>query len=165
MRAPSLASLGLAGVAFTLGACSAGPQPIAYGSDACGFCRMTIADSRFGAELVSREGRMHKFDSIECLAGFYLGVRQAGEPRALLVTDIARPGALVSVDSVQFVKGALLHSPMGMGLAAVSTDSAAAMVARAGGTVMSWSEVVALVERERGRGATQTVEPEHAHAP
>ena len=42
-----------AGAVGLLTACSAEPEPIAYGSDACDFCRMNIVDKTHAAQLVT----------------------------------------------------------------------------------------------------------------
>ena len=37
--------------------CAAEPSPIRFGADTCDYCRMTIADERFGSEIVTKKGR------------------------------------------------------------------------------------------------------------
>ncbi|RMD99433.1 MAG: nitrous oxide reductase, partial [Calditrichaeota bacterium] len=60
-------------VAFSwLVSCSPSPQPISFGQDSCDYCKMTIVDPKFSSELVTRKGKVYKFDSIECLAGFVM---------------------------------------------------------------------------------------------
>ena len=82
--------------ALLTGCAVAGPEPIALNEDACDYCRMTIADARFGGEAVTRKGRAHKFDSIECLAGWARAAKP-GTVRALYVLDAQHPGTFVRV--------------------------------------------------------------------
>ena len=44
-------------VGFLTG-CSTEPLPIRYGQDNCDFCKMTISDHRFGAEIVTKKGKI-----------------------------------------------------------------------------------------------------------
>ena len=37
--------------------CNAGPVPIKPGKDNCQFCKMTISDIRFGAEIITAKGK------------------------------------------------------------------------------------------------------------
>jgi len=56
---------------FLLLSCSTGSQPINYGKDNCDFCKMTIMDQKFGTEIVTKKGKIYKFDSDECMRNFY----------------------------------------------------------------------------------------------
>ena len=52
--------------------CGISPLPIDYNHDECAYCKMKIADARFGAELVTSKGKVFKFDSAECLIWSYI---------------------------------------------------------------------------------------------
>ena len=47
--------------------CTIEPQPITYGLEACSSCKMTIVDPRFASEIVTRKGKVFKYDAIECM--------------------------------------------------------------------------------------------------
>lgn len=51
-------------------ACEAQPEPIKYGKDACHLCKMTLMDKRFGAEILTKKGKVYKFDDLNCLVNF-----------------------------------------------------------------------------------------------
>src|SRR5690606_30570495 len=51
-------------------ACKPEAQAIDYGFDSCTHCKMTIADNRYGAELVTQKGKVYKFDAVECLTAY-----------------------------------------------------------------------------------------------
>ena len=53
-----------------LASCNTGPQPIKIGVDACAFCKMTIADEKFGGEIITGKNKIYKFDDIHCLLSF-----------------------------------------------------------------------------------------------
>jgi len=135
---------------WALGACTPSPQPIAYGRDACDYCRMVISDPRYGAELVTSKGKVHTFDSIECLAAYYLQAREGGAVHSVWVSDYAHPGTLVPAAEARFVRAAGPASPMGMGLTAFAADAEDAALRRSSGGAppLRWEEVLALVERE-----------------
>ena len=129
---------------LVLAACGArGPESIVLGADGCDFCRMTISDSRFGGEAVTAKGRVHKFDSIECLAG-WARTAPAGSVRALYVIDTQHPGTFVFVDTAGFIKDGFMKSPMGRSMVGfASPGRAEEQRAMLGGTVLTWAEVLA----------------------
>ena len=140
-------------------ACSApGPRPVASGGDSCGYCRMTVTDARFAAEARTAHGRIHVFDSVECLAS-YTQAAPAGEVQAVWITDYNHPGTFIAADSATFWRVDGGASPMGKGLIATAGAPPAGIVEP--GAPLRWREVLALMAREglpRGSGA------EHEHA-
>ena len=59
-------SLALALLASLAVACRpSGPRDIALGQEQCAFCRMTITDAKFAAEVRTARGRLEAFDSPE----------------------------------------------------------------------------------------------------
>ncbi len=152
-RTPASRAVPVALVLIFLGSgCSEGPRPIRIGEDTCVYCRMTIADDRYGAELLTRKGRLYTFDSIECLAAFLLhGQVPEQEVRSRWVVDFSRPGALLPVEGAYFLHSERLGSPMGLGISAFSRpEDRDAMLQRYGGRPLErWDEILALV-----RGST-----------
>jgi copper chaperone NosL len=139
----------LAAVVLSAGACrSADPATIAYGRADCDVCRMRISDERYGGELVTHTGKVHQFDSIECLANFAVTPSATREARSLWVSDFEHPGHLMNVASARFIKRGGPGSPMGAGLLAVSARTDSASVAkRFAATPMTWDQVRALAAR------------------
>ena len=148
-----------------LAGCSEGPRAIAYGRDACDYCRMTISDRRYGAELVSTKGKVHEFDSIECLAAYYLQSRGSSAARSLWVTDFDRPGTFVAATEARYLRVSGPGSPMGKGLTAFAPGADTAALRRThGGDVLRWADVLALVEREGLRQGAPTEGAAHEGA-
>jgi copper chaperone NosL len=135
-------------LALLLLACSSGPVPIAYDQDGCDYCRMQISDRRFGAELITRTGKVHKFDSIECLASFYTTLRDSTTVRSLWVSDYTRPGTLIPAREALYIHHEGPGSPMGRGLLALRGDVNVAGAAVPAGDTLGWNAVVELVSRE-----------------
>lgn len=133
-----------------LAACSAEPQPIPYGQANCAHCNMTVADNRFGAELVNDKGKAIFFDSAECLAAYVLEQPEQNEKASfLMVTDYTNPNQLVEAKKAHFLQSRDLPSPMGMFLTAVEDESAAAQLKQEyGGRLLNWNEVVLAVKND-----------------
>lgn len=140
-----------------LASCAGGPPepaPILLDEDACSYCRMAISERRYAAELVTREGRVERFDDAGCLAAW---LREHGRPEgaAAFVTDY-RTGDWLAAEAATYVASPALPTPMRSGLAAFADRAAAeAAAAELGGEVAGWEEVrsgtAGNVERETGR--------------
>lgn len=102
--------------------CTAKPVPLVVGTDNCDHCKMSISDARFGGEVITRKGRVIKFDAITCLARYVSSNRD--QVRTVLVSDFFKPGSLVEVHSAVFLRSPDIHGPMGQDVAA-SAESAA----------------------------------------
>lgn len=145
-QAPALRSgkavVALAMGLFLLGSCTPTPQPIVPGKDACAECKMTIADPKFGGEILTKKGRVYKFDDAHCLAGF-LKQRKVELPdiHRTLVVQFDHPATFLNIQSAEFVISSQFKSPMG-GNAAAFPGKAAAEAASAaipGSRITNWS--------------------------
>ncbi|MEO8563412.1 MAG: nitrous oxide reductase accessory protein NosL [bacterium] len=134
-------------VAALLGCTTNDPAPIAYGRADCDVCRMRITDQRFGGELVSQTGKVHQFDSIECLANYTAA--SSSPPRSLWVSDFEHPGTLLPVSRARFIRRAGPSAGMGANLLAVAatTDTTALRAKFGEVTAMSWDDIRALAVR------------------
>ncbi|WP_020570821.1 hypothetical protein [Neolewinella persica] len=92
------------------------PEPIVYGKDQCAFCRMAIVDVNFGAELVTKKGRVMKYDAAECMANQLS--KEAIDFQQLYAVPYDQPATLWPVDSLSFVIDDAFRSPMGANLVA-----------------------------------------------
>jgi copper chaperone NosL len=104
--------------------CAIGPQPIAYGSDACHFCSMTIVDRQHAAEIVTDKGKVFKFDSTECMMNHLKDIDQK-QVALFLVNDYDRPGELIDATEATYLISDRIPSPMGEFLTAFRTEQAA----------------------------------------
>ena len=116
--------------------CDVGPEPIAFGNDSCAFCKMTIVDPKFGAELITDKGRILKYDAAECLVDHL--EQDAPAYRQLLAVAYDQPGHLHPVDSLAFVVSPDYRSPMGANLAGVKEPGS---LRSAHDPLLSWQEV------------------------
>jgi copper chaperone NosL len=119
------------------------PEPIVLNEDQCGYCRMTISDSRFGGEALLPTGRVRKFDSAECIVS-WVRATPAAERGEVYVIDVQHPGTFVRAATAGYLKGATLRSPMGQAVLGFA-DTARAEEQRTmlGGRVMTWAQLLA----------------------
>lgn len=123
-----------------------GPAPINYGTDLCDYCDMTIADRAFGTEMVTAKGKILKYDSIECLAAAEFERGSSADIHSRWITDFNSPGQFLNTDRAVIVATDRQKSPMGIGLVAVSSRSAAGdLIETKGGQVVSWKETIQIV--------------------
>lgn len=137
-----------------------GPAPIAYGAVECEHCHMTASDPRFGAELVTRRGRILVFDDPGCLAAYLSGgTVAAGDVHSLWVTDFLSPDSLIPVTEAVFLKSDSIRTPMDSRVAALRPGrSADSLRATLGGELISWDAVVAGAGGHEG-GGTRAATP------
>ena len=123
--------------------CSVEPQPINYGSDACEFCKMTIVENRWAAEIVTDKGKAYKYDAIECMMNYMNRKDISSDGLALLlVDDYSQPGVLIDATKATYIKSEAIPSPMGAFLSAFeNAEEAKATVAEKGGEIFDFEEL------------------------
>jgi copper chaperone NosL len=131
-------------ILMTLISCSVEPQPLQYGKDACHSCKMTLMDNKFGAEVVSRKGKIFKFDDTNCLIGFLNSDQLKEEEIAYcLITDFASPGTLVDAKTAFYVKSEEIKSPMAGKVAAFQNkNTLTSHKENWKGIELSWGELI-----------------------
>jgi copper chaperone NosL len=104
---------------------------------------MGIADERWGSEIVTRTGKIHTFDSVECMVAYLLHEADPDEVHSVWVTDFASPPDLIPVAEAFFLRSENLRSPMGLGLTAFGTGSirVRAVEDSFGGDILDWGGV------------------------
>ncbi len=122
--------------------CSTEPQPIKMG-DNCSFCLMGVADNRFGAEIITKKGKIYKFDDTHCLLEFIkANTVPKGEQKSILFVDFEAPHGFVDADNVFLLKSEDLRSPMGSNIAAFKTLTAlTANQTKLGGEEVKWASL------------------------
>ena len=112
------ASLALFAILLMTG-CNPKPEKIAFGKDNCAECKMTIMDPKFGGEIVTKKGKVFKFDDVHCIAVFleHRGV-ELSDIHQTLFTDYNNSNEFIKVNSVEFVVSSQFKSPMGGNAAA-----------------------------------------------
>lgn len=122
---------------FTIVSCTNKPEPIKLGVDHCDNCHMQISDVRFGGEVLTKKGRLYKFDSLQCLHEFL--VKNADEVKTIFVEDYFQPGTLVDVSKAHFLRGSTVAGPMGTStIASKDRDAIEKLKLQASGKVTDW---------------------------
>ena len=127
---------------IALASCEIKPRPIAYGTDACQYCKMAIVDRQHAAQLVTAKGRIYNFDAVECLINFSPQLDE--EDIALrLCNHFTEPGELIPAEEAYYLISEGIPSPMGAFLTAFRTNDLAKNARREhGGEVFTWNELL-----------------------
>ena len=117
-------------------------DPIKLNSDGCDFCKMKIADGKFGAELITTKGRIYKFDDMHSMIN-YQKENLATKIQSFYIHDFNQNNVLISAESAFYVKGGEINSPMRGNIIAVKTEKEAKNIAlKYNASLVSWSEII-----------------------
>ncbi len=134
--------LSILAFAVFLVSCSVKPEPLVLGKDACYACKMTLVDGRFGGEIVTKKGKVYKFDDLTCMVNFSKSGYEPKENIALqLVIDYAHQGNLIDVQKTSYCKSEQIKSPMaGQAAAFEKKEDLEKFNSEWKGTVLTWDE-------------------------
>ncbi len=123
--------------------CNTGPEPLKTGVDNCHFCKMTISDVRFGAEVVTKKGKVYKFDDSKCIIN-YLNTKgvESKDIKNMYLTNYSGTHQFIDVNNALLLKAEELRSPMGGNVAAFDNkDSLVTIQKRFNGTIVNWNDL------------------------
>ncbi|MBA4259252.1 MAG: hypothetical protein C0446_08810 [Chitinophaga sp.] len=125
-----------------LGSCSnAKPEALVVNKDQCEFCKMTVADIRFGAEAISSKGRIYKFDDLNCMIAFNKSNEKI-KMNQLYVNDYQANNQLIDATTAYYFVHETVKSPMGSNTAAFSNKEIAMNKAKeVSAEVISWNQL------------------------
>lgn len=113
-------------------------EPIKLHSDACDFCKMTITDGRYGGELLTKKGRVYKFDDLGCMLAYVKENKQM-EVGKYFVHDFEQNNVLIDAETAFFLHSEQVNSPMqGNTIAFTSLKKAEEMMESLGGSQLTW---------------------------
>lgn len=123
--------------------CNTQPQPLVVGKDECFFCKMPVADTKFGAEIITVKGKLYKFDDIGCTINFLKNGFAAGEKaKNIFTVNYANEHNFLDVNKSFFLMSENLHSPMNSGVAAfVSRSEAETFIKEFPGKIFTWIQL------------------------
>lgn len=122
--------------------CNVTPQPIVYGSDGCSFCTMTIVDKVHAAEIVTKKGKVYKFDATECMIN-YLEDFDTSEIKLYLATNYTEPEVFTDATRATFLISENIPSPMGAFLSAFENKTdAEKFQSEKGGQLYTWNQLL-----------------------
>ncbi|MEJ7589509.1 MAG: nitrous oxide reductase accessory protein NosL [Ferruginibacter sp.] len=130
-------------LACAISGCNTAPEPIQTGKDTCDFCKMTISDNRFGAEIVTKKSKVYKFDDEHCIISFINSKKVLAEEMAgVYFTNFNTPHELIDAEKAHFLQSPGLKSPMGGNIAAFThEDSLVSLLPTFKGNKISWEDM------------------------
>ena len=127
---------------LTFFSCNISPKPIDYGNDGCHYCKMTIVDKIHAAEVVTKKGKVYKFDATECMIHF-LDDFDATQIELFLSNNYTEPEVLIDATQATFLISKNVPSPMGAFLSAFKVKEDAEKVqSKKGGELFTWEELL-----------------------
>lgn len=128
-------------ILFLVSCGHAQPVPVKLNVDNCDHCKMTIADTKFAAELITKKGRIYKFDDIICMIDFAKTFDQIKDAK-YFVTDFKSTDKFIEAPNAFYIKGGNLKSPMGGNIAAfIKKEDAAANASKLGASTTTWAAI------------------------
>ena len=126
-----------------LNSCTAGPEALKIGKDNCSFCKMTISDNRYGAEIITRKGKVYKFDDGHCLLSFIKSnTIEKKDLASVYFTDFMGEHELIKAEDAFLLQSDSFKGPMNGNMAAFSNkDSLKKMAKQYKGVVVEWKQL------------------------
>jgi len=122
--------------------CNTSPEPIKVGTDNCTFCKMTVSDARYGAEIVTKKGKTFKFDDAHCVLAYLKNLTDEKEISDIYFTDFDGKHELIKAGNALFFQSDQLNSPMGGNVAAFSDkDGLLKLSQQFKGTELTWNDL------------------------
>jgi copper chaperone NosL len=138
-----IALLLVIGSQLALLSCSApGPRPLNLNRDMCAYCKMTITDAIFAAQLTTQQGRQYLFDDVACMLA-YTKENPDLKYNKFYVSDICDATAFIDVELATFLSDEDFRSPMGGNIGAFANqDSAAYYKVKYNATEVFWKDLI-----------------------
>ena len=119
-----------------------GPDPISLNKDACEHCKMTISSGQFAGEIITKKGRIYKFDDMFCVRD-YQEEHPEMEVKATYIHNFLGNNELIPAESAYYVKSPEFKSPMNGNIAAFKTEAEAKEYqSKMNGELIQWSSLV-----------------------
>ncbi len=133
----------LALLLMTLISCnSSEPKPIKLNSDTCDFCKMTISNGKYASELITKKGRLYKFDDVSCMIKYVKANTDLVDAK-LFVTNYSNENQFIPVEKGFYLLGGTISAPMGGKVVAFDTDKDATdLQTKLGAEKASWQTIL-----------------------
>ena len=128
-----------------ISSCTIKPEAILIGKDQCSFCKMTVSDPKFGAEIITVKGKIYKFDDMHCILSFINNkMLDIKEIKEVYLTDFASSNhQLIKATDALLIQSEKLNSPMNGNIAAtIDTHSIKDLIEKYQGTSVSWNQLI-----------------------
>jgi len=130
-------------LAIVVVSCNSKPEAFNYGKDICDDCKMTIMDPKFGGEIITKKGKLFKFDDAHCMVNFLKEKTiKENEIAKTVFIDYQNEKNFLDVQSSYFVVSDRFNSPMNSNAAAFSSKELAQQKANENmGTIKNWEQL------------------------
>jgi len=117
-------------------------EPIVLNVDQCHHCKMNIAHGKFGAELITKKGRIYKFDDIFCMVNFHQQNLDT-EIQNYYIHDYAQNNVLIPAETAFYCKGGAINSPMhGNIIATTNKQNVLKYIAEFQANAITWDKII-----------------------
>ena len=136
-------ALVLSSAILLFNSCSIRPEPIVAGRDNCYLCKMGVTDPKYGGEVITKKGKIFKFDDMHCLLSFLKsGTMNQEQAKNIYVVDFAGNHSLIKANESFFLQGDEIHGPMnGNVIAFQNKDSLKEVAMRLKSIDISWEQL------------------------
>ena len=123
--------------------CNTQPEPLVAGKDVCSYCKMPVADTKFGAEIITEKGKFYKFDDVICMLNFMKeGIATNEKIKSMLVVCYTNNQKLIKATEAFFLVSSEFHTSMNSGAACFeSLKDAQSFQTNFPGKILSWQEL------------------------
>ncbi len=127
-----------------ISSCKTSPVKFNPGKDNCQYCRMSIMDTRFGGQIISKKGKIYLFDDMHCVSGFLKeGSLNEKDIDKKLTVLFDQPNEFRDISDCWFMISGENKSPMGSNAAAFSSkEKAMEMANEKHGTVIKGEQLM-----------------------
>lgn len=129
--------------------CTAKPEPFVAGKDECYVCKMGMADFRFGGEVITKKGKIYKFDDAGCMINFLKsGNLEEKEIAQRVMMNYEKPNEFINIKDTWFLVSPQLKSPMNSNAAGFTDKAAAEKIKESKpGEIIRWNELFQQAKR------------------
>jgi len=126
-----------------MNSCNTGPHAIVPGKDNCYLCKMTITDPKYGAEILTKKGKVYKFDDVHCLLSFLQSkTLEDTQVKDIYLVDYTGTHSLIKVDESYLLQGDEIRGPMnGNIIAFKDKDSMKNLASQLKAVAISWQQL------------------------
>lgn len=142
-KLPNQLLVGISSIMFLFNSCTPKPKMPNIGKDQCHYCKMTISDGQYVAELGTKKGKLYFFDDLYCLLEYVnQGLITEKEINQKWITDYNKKNNYIPVEKAIFVFSENLRTPMNGHIIAFSDrTSAEDKVRELNGKLLTWEQI------------------------
>ncbi len=136
------------GSLLSLASCSQKPEPFQYGKDECYYCKMGVIDPHFGGEVITKKGKVFKFDDLACMIRYLKsGLLTDKEISRRLTVNYSRQNDFIDADKAIYLVSPAFQTPMnGHTASFVTLGEAQKVQVEKLGNIVNWNELFDTVQ-------------------